>query len=267
MRILVIEDDPALGMFLKKGMQMEGHDVTLAVDGENGLAYAIQQPPDLMVLDLGLPRKDGVQVLEQMRGHLAGTSVLVLTGRSGVEDRVQCLNLGADDCLIKPFSLSELMARSKALLRRRVQFANPVLTVGDLELNRMDRSVRRAGQMVELTAKEFALLEHLMRAVGRTCNRTELLREVWQATPSAGTNVVDVYINYLRKKLAAARLKSFDGLAGDQSDNLIETVRGEGYTLSVSPGKRPPAAVLPDSFGSPQFAVGSAWRMEAVARA
>ena len=167
MRILIIEDDPALGLFLTKGLQLEGHDVFLAADGESGLNHALAHVPDLMVLDLGLPRKDGVQVLEQMHGRFAETSVLVLTGRSSVEDRVKCLNLGADDCLLKPFSLSELMARCRALIRRRAQYADPILRVGDLELNRMERSVKRDGHAVELTSKEFALLEYLMQARGK----------------------------------------------------------------------------------------------------
>ena len=247
MQILVIEDDPALGQLLKRGLQIGSHDVILTPDGETGLAYALEHAPDLMVLDLGLPRKDGMQVLEQMHGRFANTSVLVLTGRSAVEDRVRCLDLGADDFLQKPFSLSELTARCKALLRRRMQFADPVLRVGELELNRMERSVRRDGHAVELTAKEFALLEYLMQARGRTCHRSELLREVWQASPAAGTNVVDVYVNYLRKKLGAARLKNFDGL--EAPDSLIETVRGEGYSLAASSQmqKRPVVSVKPDS--------------------
>jgi DNA-binding response OmpR family regulator len=244
MRILIIEDDSALGLFLTKGLQLEGHEVFLAADGEAGLEHALEHVPDLMVLDLGLPRKDGVQVLEQMHGRFAETSVLVLTGRSSVEDRVKCLNLGADDCLLKPFSLSELMARCRALIRRRVQFADPNLRIGDLELNRMERSVRRDGRPVDLTTKEFALLEYLMQARGRTCARAELLREVWQATPSAGTNVVDVYVNYLRKKLAAVRLKNFDGEL--EADNIIETVRGEGYALAPGMGRKLPSSVFPD---------------------
>jgi DNA-binding response OmpR family regulator len=151
--------------------------------------------------------------------------VLVLTGRSLVEERVKCLNLGADDCLLKPFSFHELTARCRALLRRREQFADPVLRHGDVELNRMDRRVTRNGRMVELTVKEFSLLEFLMLRRGRCCSRSELLREVWQMSPDAGTNVVDVYVNYLRKKLGAA---SVDGDAGYSA---IETVRGEGYQM------------------------------------
>lgn len=227
MRVLIVEDDAALGMYLKRGLGYEGHEVTLVGDGQAGLEHALEHEPDLMVLDLGLPRKDGLQVLSEMHGRFAGTSVLVLTGRSGLEDRVQCLNLGADDCLLKPFSLSELMARCRALLRRRGQFADPVLRLGGVELNRLDRRVTREGAAVELTAKEFALLEYLMQGRGRTCSRSELLREVWQMSPDAGTNVVDVYVNYLRKKLGGAE--------------VIETVRGEGYAMGLA-GVRKPAA-------------------------
>ena len=228
MRVLIVEDDPALGMFLQKGLGLEGHEVALRTDGHTGLEHALEHAPDLMVLDLSLPRKDGVQVLEEMQGRFAGTSVLVLTGRNGVEDRVKCLNLGADDCLLKPFSFSELTARCRALMRRREQFADPVLRWDGVELNRMERRVVRGGQVVDLTGKEFALLEYLMLARGRTCSRSALLREVWQMSPDAGTNVVDVYVNYLRKKLGAAR-GTADGI-----DRLIETVRGEGYALAMA---------------------------------
>ena len=242
MRVLIVEDDAALGLFLQKGLQMEGHEVELAGDGEAGLRCALRDAPDLMVLDLSLPRKDGVQVLEELQGRLRGTSVLVLTGRSGLEDRVKCLNLGADDCLLKPFSFLELTARCRALTRRREQFADPVIEWGGVELNRMERRVVREGSVVELTSKEYALLEYLMMARGRTCSRSVLLREVWQMSPDAGTNVVDVYVNYLRKKLGAARGEAFG------PDRVIETVRGEGYSIPVAVRglKRPAGSVVPD---------------------
>ena len=229
MRVLIVEDDAALGTYLEWGLRFEGHEVTLVADGQSGLNHALEHEPDLMVLDLGLPRLDGMQVLEEMHGRFAGTSVLVLTGRSGLADRVKCLNLGADDCLLKPFSLSELTARCRALLRRRGQFADPTLRLGGVELNRMERRVTRGGVAVELTAKEFSLLEHLMQARGRTCSRTELLREVWQMSPDAGTNVVDVYVNYLRKKLGGS--------------DVVATVRGEGYAMGLGGVRKPVQSV------------------------
>jgi len=226
MRVLVVEDDRALGLFLQKGLRLEGHEVDWVGDGEAALEQAALNPPDLMVLDLGLPRRDGVEVLEALRGRFAGTSVLVLTGRSELEERIKCLNLGADDLLMKPFSFHELTARCRALLRRAEKFADPVLRFGTVEMNRMDRSVSHQGVAVELTAKEFALLEYLLRRRGNCCTRGELLTEVWQMSPDTGTNVVDVYVNYLRKKLAAAVPD-----AGPGTDSVIETVRGSGYRL------------------------------------
>jgi DNA-binding response OmpR family regulator len=225
MQVLIVEDDLALGSFLQKGMKLEGHDVEWVGDGEAALVHAAEHRPDLMVLDLSLPRKDGTEVLAEMQGHFDEMAVLVLTGRNQVEERVKCLNLGADDCLLKPFSFHELTARCRALLRRREQFADPTLRHGDVELNRMDRRVVRNGVGVELTVKEFNLLEFLMLRRGRCCSRTELLQEVWHMSPDAGTNVVDVYINYLRKKLGAA-----NGDA-EMAYSVIETVRGEGYQM------------------------------------
>jgi DNA-binding response OmpR family regulator len=231
MRILIVEDDASLGLFLQRGLKLEGHDVHWVGDGEAGLRHAEESHPDLIVLDLSLPRKDGTEVLAEMRGRFNDTSVLVLTGRSHVEERVKCLNLGADDCLLKPFSFHELTARCRALLRRREQFADPVLRHGDVELNRMERKVTRNGQLVDLTVKEFSLLEFLLTRRGDCCSRSLLLREVWQMSPDAGTNVVDVYVNYLRRKLGAA---SGDGDAGG---SVIETVRGEGYRMGG--GRKP----------------------------
>jgi DNA-binding response OmpR family regulator len=226
MRVLIVEDDVALGLFLQKGLKLEGHEVAWVGDGEAALVYAEEHRPDLIVLDLSLPRKDGTEVLAELNGRFDETSVLVLTGRSQVEERVKCLNLGADDCLLKPFSFHELTARCRALLRRRrEQFADPVLRHGDVELNRMERRVTRNGRLVELTVKEFALLEFLLMRRGRCCSRAELLREVWQMSPAAGTNVVDVYVNYLRKKLGAGSLDADAGYC------VIETVRGEGYQM------------------------------------
>lgn len=219
MRVLIVEDDPALGLFLQKGLKLAGHDVVWVGDGEAGLQWAAEHQPHLMVLDLSLPRKDGLEVLEELQGRVNNTAVLVLTARNSVEERVRCLDLGADDCLAKPFSFHELTARCRALLRRREQFADPVLRCGDVVLHRIERKVVRGGRSVELTVKEFALLEFLMQRRGQCCGRAELLREVWQMTPDAGTNVVDVYINYLRRKLSGMQAAA------------IETVRGEGYMV------------------------------------
>jgi DNA-binding response OmpR family regulator len=225
MQVLIVEDDAALGSFLQKGLKLEGHEVAWVGDGEAALLHAEEHRPDLMVLDLSLPRKDGTEVLAEMQGRFDEMAVLVLTGRSQVEERVKCLNLGADDCLLKPFSFHELTARCRALLRRREQFADPMLRHGEVELNRMDRRVSRSGSPVELTVKEFNLLEFLMLRRGRCCSRSELLREVWHMSPDAGTNVVDVYINYLRKKLSAVHEEV------DAGYSVIETVRGEGYQM------------------------------------
>ncbi len=234
MRVLVVEDDSALGLFLQKGLQLEGHEVLWVGDGEAGLEQVEEYRPDLVVLDLSLPRKDGTEVLEEIRSRYDGMAVLILTGRSALEERIKCLNLGADDCLLKPFSFHELTARCRALLRRREKFADPMLRHGDVELNRMERRVMRNGRVVELTTKEFSLLEYLMQRSGRCCSRAELLREVWQMSPDAGTNVVDVYINYLRKKLGAM-------VAEEGSDySVIMTVRGEGYKMG---GKKLPGRV------------------------
>jgi DNA-binding response OmpR family regulator len=246
MRILIVEDDVALAVFLERGLKLEGHECRVAPDGHAGLSLAVEGNYDLIVLDLSLPQKDGMQVLQEMRGHLVDASILVLTGRNALADRVRCLDLGADDFLLKPFSFSELTARCRALLRRRERFADPLLRHGDLELHRMERKVVRAGRTVELTVKEFALLEYLMLARGRTCSRSELLKEVWQMSPDAGTNVVDVYVNYLRKKLAVVPQAGASLAPGHtpgspgsarSPERVIETVRGEGYSLWSGSGR------------------------------
>ena len=238
MRVLVVEDDRSLGQYLKKGLELEGHCVSLAVDGEDALRAVMSEPPELLMLDLNLPKKDGIEVLEVVHRMYASISVMVLTGRSQVEERVRCLNLGADDCLVKPFSFHELSARCRALGRRRVQQADPVLRCGALSVNRMERSVECAGHPVELTAKEFSLLEFLLRHRGHCVSRGTLLEQVWRMSPDAGTNVVDVYINYLRKKLAngtstaqADHGQTVSSAMARGADDWIETVRGSGYRL------------------------------------
>jgi DNA-binding response OmpR family regulator len=228
MHVLIVEDNVALGHFLKKGLQLEGHAVEWVSDGEAALKCAAAHRPELMVLDLGLPRLDGVQVLDALRGQGGDTSVLVLTGRNDTEERVRCLNAGADDYLQKPFSFPELAARCGAILRRRGRFEQPVLAEGGIEMNLLTRGVQFRGVSVELTGKEFQLLEALLRGKGRCCTRRELLREVWPGTPESGSNVVDVYVNYLRRKLGA--VPGVD-LGGEVAASVIETVRGTGYRV------------------------------------
>jgi DNA-binding response OmpR family regulator len=187
-----------------------------------------------MILDLGLPGMDGLQVLAEMAERFRSTSVLVLTGRAAMEERVKCLELGADDVVLKPFSFHELRARLKALARRRSQFEDAMLRFGDLEMDRAARRVTQAGREVDLTATEFSLLESLLRRRGeRVCSRTELLREVWRMPAGMGTNIVEVYVNYLRKKLGNTLGRSF-GTMRPRGSSVIRTVRGEGYVLDAS---------------------------------
>lgn len=221
MRILIVEDDSALASFIRKGLEAEHYAVDAVNDGVQGRAMALEFDYDLVVLDLSLPGADGVSILKSVRQHKASLPVMILTARSRVEDRVQCLDLGADDYLVKPFSFLELSARTRALLRRSHLPAESVLTVRDLCLDRVQRKVERGGRHIELTTKEFALLEYLMRNAGRRLTRAMIIEHVWNLTFDSTTNVVDVYINYLRRKVD-------DGFP----QPLIHTVRGVGYQLS-----------------------------------
>jgi len=196
MRILIAEDDPALASFVKKGLDAEHYAVDVSNDGEQARAMAGEFDYDLVVLDLNLPRLDGVAILRYLRTRKPSMPIMVLTGRNRVEDRVQCLDLGADDYLGKPFSFSELSARIRALLRRCHMPAESVLTVEDLKLDRVERRVERAGRRIELTGKEFALLEYLMRNAGRRITRAMIIEHVWNLSFDTCTNVVDVYVNY-----------------------------------------------------------------------
>jgi heavy metal response regulator len=222
MRILVIEDDAALSSFIRKGLEAEHHAVDTANDGEQGRTMALEFDYDLVVLDLNLPGVDGLSVLKSVRQSKTSLPVMILTARSRVEDRVQCLDTGADDYLVKPFSFLELSARVRALLRRGQVPSELVLTVRDLSLDRVQRKVERAGHHIELTTKEFALLEYLMRNAGRRLTRPMIIEHVWNMNFYSTTNVVDVYINYLRRKVD-------DGF----SPALIHTVRGVGYQIST----------------------------------
>lgn len=225
MRVLIVEDERPLGLFLQKGLQMEGHDARWVEDGEIALEEAERFQPDLVVLDLNLPKKDGVEVLEALHELAPQTAVIVLTGRGSVEERVRCLNLGADDCLLKPFSFHELSARCRAILRRLKASGDAWVRYGSVELDLLRRKAWRGQKELDLTAKEFALLESLLRRKGECCSREELLNEVWHLPDNSTTNVVDVYVNYLRKKLTAAAPAEFAG------SSLIQTVRGAGYRV------------------------------------
>jgi DNA-binding response OmpR family regulator len=222
LRVMVAEDDFALSMFLQKGLELEGHTVQCIGDGATAFQQIQEDAPDLLVLDLGLPRMDGVDVLRALQGKVPSMSILILTGRSHLPLKIECLNLGADDYVIKPFSLYELLARCRALARRRAGAGTGVLQFAGLRMDRILRSVTFDLQQVDLTVKEFTLLEYLLQKKGRAVSRRELLQEVWHMSPDAGTNVVDVYVNYLRRKM---------GVAG--STDMIETVRGEGYGIGV----------------------------------
>jgi heavy metal response regulator len=222
MRILIIEDDSSLASFIRKGLEAEHYAVDAAISGEQGRGMALEFDYDLMILDLNLPGVDGVSILKSFRQRKANVPVLILTARSAVEDRVQCLDFGADDYMVKPFSFVELSARVRALLRRSHAPSESVLTVRDLRLDRVERKVERSGHRIELTTKEFALLEYLMRNAGRRLTRAMIIEHVWNLTFDSTTNVVDVYINYLRRKVD-------DGF----SPHLIHTVRGVGYQLSL----------------------------------
>src|ERR1019366_3256364 len=230
MRLLIAEDDKALGLFLSRGLQADGHRVRVALDGAAAVEAFRREMPDLTILDLNMPIKDGEQVLAEVRAMDLDLPVLVLTARQEVDTRVRCLDLGADDLMVKPFSLHELKARCRALLRRKRE-ARLQLRAGDLELDRLDHTARRDGQPVLLTNKEFALLEHLMLNPGQCVSRVELLESVWNLEPAQTTNIVDVYINYLRRKLK-------DPPPG----HLIRTVRGQGY---VVPSEGDPALTVP----------------------
>ena len=216
MRVLIAEDDKALGLFLKRGLEADGYRVRLTCDGGAAVEAFREEMPDLTILDLNMPVKDGEQVLDEVRMLDGDLPVLVLTGRQEVETRVRCLDHGADDLMLKPFSLHELRARCRALLRRKRE-ARLMLRAGDLELNRLDHTAARAGSAIDLTNKEFALLEHLMLNRGHCVSRNELLDSVWKMEPAQTTNIVDVYVNYLRRKLK-------DPPPG----SLIRTVRGQG---------------------------------------
>jgi len=219
MRILIAEDDGPLASFIAKTFASEGHESEVAPNGEAALERLAADCFDLLILDLGLPVLSGTEVLAKVRSHDKNLPILVLTAAGQVSERVACLDAGADDYLTKPFSFSELSARVRALGRRQARSSvTTVFKVDDLELDCVQRTVRRNGVDIELTPREFSLLEFFMRNMGRRITRNMIIENVWKLAPDTTTNVVDVYVNYLRKKLDEnARVK------------LIRTIRGVGY--------------------------------------
>ena len=224
MHILVVEDEQRLAFLLRRVLLEERHTVDLAHDGEKGLDLALSDTYDVVILDVMLPVYDGFEICRQMREERILSPVLMLTARGAVEDRVKGLNVGADDYLTKPFAMEELLARVNALLRRRDRRFDetPQLTVGDVTLDLVRHEASRAGRVIELTAKEFALLEYLMRHPGQVLTRTQITDAVWRYDLEALSNVVDIYIHYLRDKID-------QGFAHP----CIKTVRGVGYKIEA----------------------------------
>jgi heavy metal response regulator len=222
MRILVVEDESKVASFIKKGLEEEGYAVDLAADGRQGLMLALDRVHDLVIMDINLPGLDGLGVLKELRQAKVKTPVLLLTVRATIEDKVLGLDTGADDYLTKPFSFQELLARVRALLRRRADADPVLLQVADLALDPARRLVHRGKDKIELTAKEFALLGYFMRNPGRVLTRTMIAEHVWDYDFDTMTNIIDVYVNHLRKKIDAER-----------QPRLIHTVRGVGYIMKA----------------------------------
>ena len=220
MRLLIVEDDHKLAEFVARGLRAERFAVDLAFDGLEGLKYLESYEYDLVVLDLMLPHLSGGELLRRLRRSHPSLPVLVLTARDATEDKVMHFEAGADDYLTKPFDFAELLVRIKALLRRTPAPRTDVLRIADLEVNRLTQQVRRAGQRIELTTKEYGVLEYLLSSPGRVFSRTMILEHVWDQSFEGVTNIVDVYVRYLRRKLD-------DPFAS----KLIHTVRGVGYCI------------------------------------
>jgi two-component system, OmpR family, copper resistance phosphate regulon response regulator CusR len=220
MRILLIEDNRRLNRSLRESLGEAGYTVDPAYDGEEGEELALMTPYDTIILDIMLPKKDGIEVCRTLRDQRVNTPILMLTARDSVEDRVLGLDSGADDYLVKPFAIQELLARMRSLLRREADNKNPIIRVGDLHIDPATRQVERAGQPVSLTSREYALLEYFMRNPNRLITREMAESHVWSYDFVGGSNVVDVYVRRLRRKI------------DDPFEiKLFETVRGAGYRL------------------------------------
>lgn len=220
MKILLVEDDAKITSFVTKGLQEQGFSVDAVADGDAGYRHALEHAYDVLILDIMLPGRDGLSILRNLRERKNTAPVILLTARSELSERVEGLNLGADDYLAKPFFLEELIARIHAVVRRGTGDQLSVMEAGDLTMNLITREVRRGDQLVELTSREFSLLELLMRSPGRVYTRTQILEQVWGYDFDPQTNLVDVYIRRVRKKITI-----------DDEPAPIETVRGIGYRL------------------------------------
>lgn len=221
-KVLIVEDEKKIASFIRKGLEARGFTVEAAHDGDDGYTRALTQPYDALVLDIMLPGRDGLSILRNLRERGNSVPVILLTARSELNERLEGLNLGADDYLTKPFFVEELIARLRVVTRRAAGAPQSLLAVEDLTVNLITRDVRRGERKIELTAREFALLEQLIRAPGRVFTRVQIWEQVWGYDFDPGTNVVDVYVQRLRRKLD-------DG----ETVKLIETIRGVGYRLKA----------------------------------
>ena len=222
MKLLVIEDEKKIANLLQRGFREQGYEVDISANGEEGLERASSNPYDAIIIDVMLPGRDGLSVLRALRERKVTTPVMIVTARGDVSERVEGLNLGADDYIAKPFSMDEVIARIRALIRRVTGETISLYKVGDLTMNLVKREVMRGTRRIDLTSREFRLLEHLMRAPSQVVTRTQIIERVWEYHFDPGTNLVDVYIQRLRRKVD-------DG----EETKLIQTVRGVGYCIEA----------------------------------
>src|SRR5665213_2737503 len=223
MRILLIEDEPKVSALVKRGLTAERYAVDVTADGREGLEYTEAYPYDLILLDLMLPSLSGVEVLQRIRRNNQYVPILVLTARDSIDDKVKLFEIGADDYLTKPFAFAELLVRVKALLRRGPVNRSSTLRIGDLELDRLTQQVKRAGKRVDLTAKEYSLLEYLMQNAERVLSRNMIIEHVWDQSFDGITNIVDVYVRHLRSKVDDS-----------YKPKMFHMVRGTGYVIRAA---------------------------------
>ena len=223
MKILVVEDEKKVGAFIKKGLEEDRYNVEVAFDGDKGEELASQGSFDLIILDILMPKKDGLTMLKELRAKQITTPVLMITAKGSVEDKVKGLDTGADDYLVKPFAIAELLARVRSLLRRGGPEKSTALTVADLTLDLVSHKAARGENLIELTGKEYTLLEYFMRNTNKVLSRTIISEHIWHYNFDTGTNIIDVYINHLRNKID-----------GEFEKKLIHTVRGVGYMMKAS---------------------------------